>query len=227
LMEKLAAAYHQRRPLVSIEVDGGGSRLGWILAHDNEVDLGMISFPAGDVPAQLRAVTIARDGIAIVVHPNNPLPNLTSLELREIYAGRVSDWRELGSDLASGEIKLVSREDGSGTRVSFEARIMGPLPVSPTAVVMPNSRAVLDFVAVQPNAIGYVSAALVTDSVRIVPVEGIEPGPATVSTGEYPLTRELQVLVQTNPRPEVDAFVAFALSPTGQSIVAESYGRVR
>lgn len=231
LVTQLAEAYHQRQPRVTIDVDGGGSQHGAALARGRQVELGLVSQPPADLPPNLRAVTIARDGIAVVVHPETAISNLTLLELRELFAGRFLDWREVGEGTARGEIQLVSREDGSGTRAAFEARLAagGELRVSPTAVVMPNSQAVVDFVASHPGAVGYVSSALVTEAqqVRVVAVEGVVPRPATISSGEYPLSRELQVLIQADAPAEVRAFLDFVLSPAGQAIVAERYGRVR
>ncbi|MFQ5611131.1 MAG: phosphate ABC transporter substrate-binding protein [Anaerolineae bacterium] len=226
LVSELAAAYHQGQSLVTIDVDGGGSQLGLAQAQAKQVEMGLVSHLPDELPEGLRAVVVARDGVAIIVHPDNPLANITLAELQALFAGRISTWGELPR-AGAGEIQLVSREDGSGTRAVFEARAMGGLRVSPTAVVMPGSQAVIEFVAGHPEAVGYVSAGLVPDSVRVLAVEDSAPVPDLISTGAYPLTREFNILVQVDTPPEVEAFLNFVLSPAGQAIVAGRYGRVR
>ncbi len=104
--------------------------------------------PVAPVAAALTRAPIGIDSIAVIVHGDNPVSSFTSLQLREIFGGRILDWKELGNDW--GEIVLVSREDGSGTRSAFESRIMGDQPVSLTAVVMPTSKDVVEYVAKNP-----------------------------------------------------------------------------
>jgi phosphate transport system substrate-binding protein len=105
--------------------------------------------------------------------------------------------------------------------------VMGEDPVTLTALVMPNSQAVVDYVASDPYALGYVSMAYLDSKVRAVTVEGLLPTPETVSRGEYHLTRELILLSRPDASPQVQEFLNFAVSPAGQSIVAQDYGRVR
>ena len=106
-------------------------------------------------------VPIGLDGLAVVVHPSNNIAGLSLVQLRDIFAGRLLDWQALGSD--AGEILLVSREDGSGSRILFETRVMSDERVALTAVVMPTSQDVVDYVAKNPHAIGYVSRAEVAE----------------------------------------------------------------
>jgi phosphate transport system substrate-binding protein len=99
------------------------------------------------------------DGLAIVVHSSNTVEGLTEEQLHGLYAGTILDWAEVGGE--AGEVLLVSREDGSGSRIYFESEVMKDEPVSLTAVVMPTSQDVVDYIAKTPNAIGYVSRAWV------------------------------------------------------------------
>jgi phosphate transport system substrate-binding protein len=105
--------------------------------------------------------------------------------------------------------------------------VMGEGRVTLTALVMPNSQAMVDYVAGDPSAVGYVSMGYLNDQVRAVPIEGLLPTPQNVSPAEYFLTRELVVLNRPGLSPDAQAFLDFALSPAGQAIVAQRYGRVR
>ena len=225
LVEELADAFHERQALVTIDVNGGGSALGQELAATGQADLGLTSWLAQGAPEGLQATAIARDGIALILHPTNPITGLTLLQARDLFSGRAIDWAQVGGQ--PGLVQAVSREDGSGTRAAFEALVMGGERVTPTALVMPNSQAVVDYVAGDPLAIGYVSMGYLNGQVRVVAVEGLRPTPENVSRGEYHLTRELVILSRPEAPPQVKAFVEFALSPAGQALVAQRYGRVR
>jgi phosphate transport system substrate-binding protein len=142
-----------------------------------------------------------------------------------LFSGRTIEWDNVGG--SPGLVQTVSREDGSGTRDAFEAVVMGNDRVTLTALVMPNSQAVVDYVARDPLAIGYVSMGYLDDRIRVVPVEGLLPTPENVSRGEYHLTREFVILSRPDPSTEVQSFLDFVLSPAGQAIIARRYGRVR
>ncbi len=225
LMETLATAYSVRRPHVNFDIQGGGSQLGQQLVGEEQVEIGLVSWPPPDLAEGLRLVPVAQDAIAIVSHADNRHPGLSLVELREIFRGGLLDWRAV--DGPALPIQVVSREDGSGTRAAFEAMVMADQPVTPAAIVLPNSRAVVDYVAQNPNAIGYVSRQLVNDQVHTIPIEGVNPSLETITAQSYPLRRELALIVPESGRPAIEDFVEFALSPTGQAIIGERWGRVR
>jgi len=182
-LEALAEGFTRQHSNVLVNVGGGGSALGETRARDGRVTFGASTFlvdetgqataTVGSVaggPAQTRSAPPARptpliripigiDGIALIVHSSNPVAGLTMQQVQDIFSGRVLDWAEVGGD--GGEVLLISREEGSGTRRAFESRVMGATPVSLTAVVMPTSRDVVEYVAGNPSAVGYVSAAFV------------------------------------------------------------------
>jgi len=175
---------------------------------------------------KLQATTIALDGLAIVVHPSNPVEGLTRREIRDIFYGRILDWWEVEGRV--GDILVVSREDSSGSRVAFETIIMdnGKRPVTLTAVVTPGSQDVVEYVASHPHAIGYVSMGYLSEEVKTLEIDGIAPAPQTVGEREYPLVRPLLLLTEEEPSEEIQALIEFILSPAGQAIVGERYGRV-
>jgi phosphate transport system substrate-binding protein len=231
LLHDLADAYQAQHPNVHITIEGYGSqggvkRLRASSAGSPEDGLDLVAsswWPLAGIEASgdLTATAVARDGIALIVHPHNSVPGLTLLELQRIYAGRTLSWQEVGGP--SDDIVVISREDGSGTRAAFEALVMGDEPVTLAAVVMPSSAAVVEHVAKHPTAIGYVSTAYLTDTVRALPIEGQLPTSAALRSGAYPLTRSLYLVGGEASSQAARAFVGFAVSPAGQSIVARRY----
>ena len=185
-LNELAAAYQAGHPQTVVEVLGGGTAIGIQELRGKEIDLAAVSWKADDeeAPDDLNVIPIARDGLAIIVNPQNTITNVTSLQLRALYRGETLDWGAIGG--AGGEPVVISREDGSGSRAAFEALAMGGERVTLNALVMPTSQAVVDYVASHRNAVGYVSTGVMTDTVRAVPVEEIPPTTATVRVGRVP-----------------------------------------
>lgn len=225
LLAGLASAYSALHPHVTFDIQGGGSQLGQSLVEAGRVDLGLVSWPAQNLPKNLRSIPLARDAVAIIVHPANKLKSLSLAELKDIFSGRLLNWQEV--DGPASPIQVVSREDGSGTRAAFETTVMDKTPVTPTAVVLPNSQAVVDFVAQNPTAIAYVSFAFVGEQVYPVPVEGVAPNLENLADRSYPLSRDLAVIVLKQSQPELNQFIDFALSPAGQTIAATKWGPVK
>jgi phosphate transport system substrate-binding protein len=225
LLADLAQAYSTQHPNVTFDLQGGGSQLGQTLVEAGRIDLGMVSRPPQNLAPSLRSLPIARDAMAIIVHPATKIEGLSLVELQDIFSGRLLNWQEVGGP--AGPIQIVSREEGSGTRTAFETRIMDKYPVTPTAVVLPNSQAVVDFVAKNPSAIAYVSLTFVSENVQAVPIEGIPATLDTLAGGTYPLIRELTLIVSKQAQPELDKFIEFILSPAGQAIIITKWGQVR
>ncbi|MCB9160915.1 MAG: phosphate ABC transporter substrate-binding protein [Caldilineaceae bacterium] len=241
VLHELTAAYTRQHPNVLFDVRGGGSTLGEERVARGEIDIAATTLlpteDAGDpgedaaaiaTPDPLVRTPIGLDGVAVVVHASNPITNVTVTQLRDIYAGRTLDWAELGAP--DGEILLVSREDRAGTRRLFDTRIMGDVRVSLTAVVMPTSADVVEYVGRHPQAIGYVSAAYAAapdSGVRMVPVEDKVPSVANVLSQEYWLIQPLFLATEGQPTGRVRQFIDFALSGPGQEIVARYHAPVR
>jgi phosphate transport system substrate-binding protein len=249
VLYELTTAYGRRHPEVRFDLRGGGSTLGEERVQARQADLAASTLTGREaltstVAAGRRSlvrIPIGIDGLAIVVHASNVITSLTTAEVRALYSGQILDWAELGSE--SGEVLLVSREDGSGSRTTFERRIMGDEAVSLTAVVMPSSADVVAYVARNPQAIGYVSRAHLVDAlddrtappgtptaasaVRMVPLDGELPTPAALREERYGLTQPLLLVSVREPQGPVRDFVDFVLSPAGQAIVERYHARVR
>jgi len=226
-LQALAAAYRLRHANARIELLDNGSAAGLHELKAGVVDIAAISWqPEGaETPEGVIATPFARDGIGIIVHPANRVAGLTLNQVRSIYRGEVLDWRAGGGP--QDEPMVVSREDGSGTRAAFEALVMSGEQVTLNAVVLPSSQAVVDQVARRPGAIGYVSMAAFTDTVRVVPVEELSPTPANVRSGAYHLTRYLYLYTPAVPAPDVRRFLDFVLSPEGQRIIGRYHVPLR
>ena len=226
-LNELASAYQAGHPQTVVEVLGGGTAIGIEELRGKEVDLAAVSWkPDRATPPDELAITpIARDGLAIIVNPQNTITNVTSLQLRALYRGETLDWGAIGG--SGGEPVVISREDGSGSRTAFEALAMDGERVTLNALVMPTSQAVVDYVTAHRNAVGYVSTGVLTDTVRAVPLEDIPPTTATVRAGEYRLGRVLYLYALQPATPEIQAFLDFVLSPAGQAIVSRRLAPMR
>jgi len=235
LLSDLTTAYAKEYPYIRFTIEGGDSHVGLERLERGKIDLAACSWlPAAEegTPWPYIATPVAWDGIALIVHPDNPVRGLTLLQLRNIYAGWTLDWQEVGGQ--PGDILVVSREDGSGTRAVFERQVMGEQPVTLTAIVMPSSSAVVEYVTRHTAAIGYVSMSY-TDQrglqnplrpVKVLRIEGAYPTPETVRNGVYHLIRPLYLVTRGEPSGEVRTFIEFVLGPAGQAIVSQRYGRI-
>ena len=225
LAEKLAEAFSAQYPEVEITVQGGGSSVGVKSAGEGTVDVGAASREVKDSEKEefpdLVVHTIARDGIAIVAHPDVPVDNLTKEQVRDIFAGEITNWSEVGGP--DKPIVVVSREEGSGTRAAFEEMVMGKEgpPIVDTAILQPSNGAVRTTVSTTPDSIGYLSFGYLDESVKTLAVDGVEPTEANAASGDYPIVRPLNLLTKGEPTGVVEAWLGFILGDEGQAIVAE------
>lgn len=163
VLTALTATFSRRHPNVLFSLRGGGSTLGeqWVASGQVDIAASTLVYPDAELADGLERIPFALDGIAVIVNVENDVSGLTLLQLQDLYSGRSLDWQDVGG--SPGEILLVSREDGSGTRALFEERVMGDERVALTAVVMPTSADVVSYVAEHPQAIGYVSRSYLTN----------------------------------------------------------------
>lgn len=218
--EMLAEEYATRfpdRPAVNIQ--GGGSSAGGRAVLTGAAQIGMLSRQPAEAEKELDVITIAHDALAVVIHPQNPVTNLTANQICAVFAGTVSEWTAVGG--TSRRIHVVSREEGSGTRTAFDDLIMRGTDVAARAVVQDSNGAVREAVAQDKNAIGYISLGLVDDRVKAVKVDGIEPTLANCRAGNYILIRPFLFVTKGKPDPKSRAFIDFVLSEDGQSLLAE------
>lgn len=225
LAEKLAEAFSAQHPEVEITVQGGGSSVGVKSAGEGTVDVGAASREVKESELQefpdLVIHTIARDGIAIVAHPDVPVDGLTKEQVKDIFAGEITNWSEVGGP--DKPIVVVSREEGSGTRAAFEEMVMGKEgpPIVDMAILQPSNGAVRTTVSTTPDSIAFLSFGYLDESTKVLTIDGVEPTEANAASGDYPIVRPLNMLTKGEPGGVVEAWLDFILSDEGQAIVVE------
>jgi phosphate transport system substrate-binding protein len=225
LMDELTAAYRATHGHVSFKTSLYNSTHAVEALWTGQVDLAVVSRLTESERDAVWMTPIAIDGVAIVVHPGNPVRDLAILQVRDIFRGRIANWQDVGGP--KGDALVLSRESNSGTRAKFEETVMEGRNVTVNAVMASSDAAVLDYCRSVTTAIGYVASGYVTDSVKALAVEGIPLTPATLAEQRYPLSRPLIVITPEEPQGELRAFVAWILGPEGQALVGKKYGRVK
>ncbi len=215
--EKLAEIFMHLHPEMRVDVQGGGSSAGIHAATHGAANLGASSRELLGPEKQLIEIPIAYDGIAVIVNPANSLADLQVDQIREIFAGQITNWRDLG--LPPQAIDVINREEGSGTREAFEHLVMGKKEVSPAAMVQDSNGAVREIVAGDPNAIGYISAGLVDDRVKALTIEGVAPTVENIKNHTYKLRRRFLLVSREAVTGSCKNFIDFVLSPQGQQIL--------
>jgi phosphate transport system substrate-binding protein len=222
LLELLANAFMEKYPDVTINISGGGSSAGVRACASGTVDVGAASRDIKMSEADLIAIPIARDAVAIVVNEANPLSELSMEQVAGIYAGEITNWSEVGG--SDEEIVVVSREEGSGTRDCFESKLMDKYDkeIKPDALFYDSNGAARTKVASESRAIGFVSLGYV-EGLKTIVIDGVEPTLENCQSGDYPVVRRLYLLTQELPAGAVKAFIDFCRSQEGQVIAAESW----
>ncbi len=231
-----AEAFMNVNPDIQVSVTGGGSGVGLAALLNGTTDIANAS---RDVkPAEKKKglesgievveTNVALDGIAIIVNQDNPLTEITLDQLKQIYTGEVNNWQSInGVDL---KIMPISRETSSGTYVFFQEHVLKMKDYTPSALLMPATSAIVEAVANDKPAIGYVGlgyAAQAKDRVKVLPVKADEGSPAieanieTVQAGQYPIARPLHCYTNGAPAGAIKAFMDFCLSPDGQKMVQD------
>lgn len=225
LSEELAKAFMDKHQNVVVNVQGGGSSQGVKAAAEGVAEIGAASrnLKESEEPFGLTVHQVALDGIAIVVHPaNEALTDLTLEQVKQIYAGEITNWSDVG--LNDGVIRVVTRESGSGTRGAFEDMVMGDeAKISEKAITQNSNGGVRTAVENDEAAIGYVSFGYLTDNVKSVRIEGVEATVDNVLNGTYEVSRPFNYLTTGEPQGAAKDYIDFVLSSEGQEIVAQDY----
>jgi phosphate transport system substrate-binding protein len=227
VVQAAADAYMADHPGADIQVTGGGSSVGVQSVGEGTADIGMSSrdLKAGEKTTypDLVVTTIASDGIGIIVHPGNTVPALSIDQVRAIYQGRVTNWKEVGGP--DQVIVVTGRDSASGTREFFFETVMDRQNFTPTQLEKNSNGAVKQTIMQTPGAIGYVGLGYIDNEVRAVPVivngEPVMPTVDTILTGQYPITRPLIMMTQGAPQGLARDYLDYILSPAGQMIIAE------
>jgi phosphate transport system substrate-binding protein len=216
-VEKLTEIYMEVHPDMIINVQGGGSTAGITSCRSGAAQIGTCSRELRDDEKDLQRIVIAHDGIAIIVHPSNPITDLAIERLQGIFSGRIRSWSELG--WVKKTIHFVTREEGSGTRDAFEHLVMGKQEISDEALVQDSNGSVREIIANNPQAIGYISFGVINHQVKTLSVNSVMPTLTTIKNKQYQLTRPFLFVTRDQISPSTKKFIGFVLGADGQRIL--------
>jgi len=230
---RLAEAFMAKTPGAIIQVTGGGSGVGIAALINGTTDVAASSRPIRtseiDKLKQRFATTgyafpIARDGLSVYLNSGNGVKELTLAQVRDIYVGKITNWKAVGGKDAL--IILYSRENSSGTYQYFKDHVLMGKDFSPRAQTLQGTAAVVNAVANDPNGIGFGGAAY-AKGIRFAAVKKDEKSPAvlpsleTVRSGQYPISRYLYLYTRVKPSKEMKSFLDWATGDEGQAIVSK------
>ena len=233
LGQRWAEQYMQKTPGAVIQVTGGGSGTGIAALINGTTDVCQASRPMKDSEkTKLKEryftlgveIPVAKDGLAVYLHESNPVEKLSLEQLKAIYTGQVTNWKQVGG--SDAKIILYGRENNSGTYVFFKDNVLKGADFAPTTATLPGTAAVVNAVAKDKNGIGYGGAAY-AKGIKFCKVsektggEAFGPDLETVESGKYPLARDLYWYFRTKPTGEVKKLLDWVLSPEGQKVVSE------
>ncbi len=215
--DKWAEVFMEKRHGVVVDVQGGGSSAGIQAVRTGAADIGMSSRELRDDEKELHEIEVARDGLAIIVHPSNPVDSLTIEEVKSIFVGEITTWEKFTGQKKA--ITVVVREEGSGTRGAFQEMVMGKSRISRKAIVQDSNGTVREIVSRDPNAIGFISLGLVNESVKALALNGVKPTEEAILNREYRLVRPFLFLTKEAPSGLVKEFIDFVLSEEIQELI--------
>ncbi len=225
--EHLGELYHKQHPETHINVQSLGSSAGIQAAIDGVAEIGMSSRELKpEEAAKLDELVIARDALAVIVHPSNPVHDLTQEQVRAIFGGSITNWRDVGGEDRS--ITLVAREAGSGTYSAFQELMLGKQTVTNAALRQGSNGAIRQVVAEDAGAIGYISLGIVDTSVRAISIGGVAATHDTGIEDSYKFVRNFLFVWPKGEKLPADAqaFIDYVLSDEGQAEF-ENLGLIR
>ncbi|MGB9893397.1 MAG: phosphate ABC transporter substrate-binding protein [Candidatus Saccharicenans sp.] len=217
--DKWAELFMEKRAGCVVNVQGGGSSAGIQAVRTGAAQIGMSSRELREEEKDLHQVEVARDGLAIIVHPSNPINDLTIEQVKSIFLGEITTWETLTGEKKA--ITVVVREEGSGTRGAFQELVMGKSRISKKAIVQDSNGTVREIVSRDPNSIGFISLGLVNDTVKAVALNGVKPSEETILKKEYRLVRPFLFLTKEEPEGLAKEFINFVLSDEIQGRLPE------
>ncbi len=233
LGQRWAEEFMKKHTATTIQVTGGGSGTGISALINGTTDVCEASRAMKDAEKKQLAdkagappveITVAKDGLSVYVNDTNPINELTMDQLKAIFTGKVTSWKELGG--ADSKIIPYSRENSSGTYVFFKEHVLQNADYTPRAQAMPGTAAVVNAVVKEKFGIGYGGAAY-AKGIKVLKIKkdaaatAIAPADKTIKDGTYPLSRPLFFYVRAKPSAEISAFTDWVLSAEGQGIVTK------
>jgi phosphate transport system substrate-binding protein len=225
LMRSLTQAFNRINPEYVFIFETGNVASVNEMLFEGKIDLASVSQLPESQNATLWIADLAVDGVAVIVNQANPIATLSTQNVREIFAGYRNEWADFGSN--AGSIQTVVRENDDSSRAVFDASIMGDAQHTSSAIVMSTVETVINFVAVNPGAIGFVPSGRITASpqpnVKMVVIDGKSPTSDSLHAQTYAMHRALNLVALREPQTDVRKFAAWVLSDDGKRI-AEALG---
>lgn len=228
LTSKLAENFMKDNPGISIRVDGGGTASGIKQLINGEIDICTASRnlkpdeakQLADYYGSLGLVfLIAKDALSIFVNENLPINNLTTTQLKKIFKGEITNWKELGGP--DSLIQIVIRNPNSGTYLYFKDHVLEGEDYYRDAIIISTTREIVNFVEKNYSAIGYGGMGY-KGNVKHIRIDSIEPTEANVRNDTYPIARYLHFFTTKSPGGNTKKFIDWVLSPAGQSIIRQT-----
>jgi len=237
LTQAWAEEFMKENPEINIAVTGGGSGTGIASLLNKATDIAQSSRNMEKKEIELaiskgiepKAIHVANDGITLIVHPSNTINKLSIKQLSDIFSGKITNWKQVGGP--DKRIVALSRDRNSGTHVFFLEHVVklgdkkSKSEFAPGTLMMPSSQAIVEEVAANPSAIGYIGLGYLTTKEKALAVAGIgssnyvKPSNTTVLSGQYPIARSLFFYTNGEPTGNIKTFVDFIMSSKGQQIV--------
>lgn len=229
ILQEVAEAYMKENPGLNISIAGTGSGNGIKAVIDGMTDIGMSSRwirdgevkNAFDNGIYVVPFAIALDAIIPVVHPNNPVGEMTLEQLKGIYSGKITNWKDVGGE--DRPIVSISRDSSSGTYGVWVDVVLKGERVSPRTQLLPSNGAIVQAVSGNQNAIGYVGIGYLSDSLKPLVLDGVEPSYENAASGAFPVSRTLWLFTDNWPQGETLRFMNYMLHPQkGQPLVKKA-----
>ena len=219
VMGSLTEAFREVQPGIQVQYTGSGSGAGITSAQDGTADIGLASRDLKDDETGVKAITVAKDGIAIIINPENPVADLSVEQIAQLATGEITNWSEVGGNDA--QVVFIGREAGSGTRDGFES-ITGTTDNCKYQNELTSTGEVIANVASNPDAIGYASLSAVDDTVKAITVGGVAPTEETVLDGTYAIQRNFNFIVSDSAElsDAAQAFIDWATSADAADLIA-------
>jgi phosphate transport system substrate-binding protein len=230
IAQKAAEDFMEENPQAQITVRGGGSGVGITALLEGTIDIANSSRAIKQAElqkAEAKGITpkaweIAKDGIAVVVHPKNPITQLNLAQLKAIYVGDIKTWDKVApTGSMRGPIVVLSRDVASGTFEVFNKKVLEGEKLREDALMLASNKAISTTVATTEASIGYIGLGYLSADVKTLQIDGVTPSRETVLSGEYKLARPLYMYTNGEPKGLAKEFLAFVLSSKGQRIVNE------
>lgn len=222
VMKEAARMIMEANPDIRITIAGGGSGVGIKQVGEGIIDIGNAGRKATDEESATYGLVQhkwAIDGVGTVVNPQNSVKALSTQQLEDIFAGKISNWKEVGGE--DRAINLYDRDAASGTRDVFWKKALNKIDVSTKANVVVSNGAMKTAIAGDPYGIGYVSVGHIDDTVLAVALDGVVPDLETVKSGDYKVARGLYSSTKGEPQGLARLFLDFMFSETGQQLVRD------